>query len=279
MINKLRILFNSGIGYLYKTNLKLKRYTKLNDKTSNNPKIIVSLTSYGRRVGKTVPYAIMSILNQTYTPDKIILWLDNSWNIDTIPKALKNLMKYGVEICFCEDVKSYKKLIPTLLTYPKDFIITIDDDIIYSRNLIHDLMEGYKTDGNIQCSVGIIPRLISANQFAPYKDWIEKSEPYTGEYLVPIGAGGVLYPPNSLSPDVLNKDEFTELAPKADDLWFWVMAKRKGTNHSCCDINGSNYSFDAIYQFFHKGSALTHSNAGESMNDIQLKRIIGRYPL
>lgn len=279
MINKLKILFNSCVGYLYKIILRIKKYPKLNEGISNYPKIIVSLTSYGRRVESTVPYAIMSILNQTYAPNKIVLWLDNSWNIDIIPKSLKDLMKYGVEIRFCEDIKSYKKLIPTLLAYPKDIIITIDDDIIYSRNLIRDLIKGYQLDGNIQCSVGIIPQIIKPNQFGPYNDWIEKNETYTGDYLVPIGAGGILYPPNSLSLDVLNKEEFSELAPNADDLWFWVMAKRIGTKHSCCDINGTNYSFDAIYQFFHRGSALTHSNAGDSMNDIQLKQIIARFPL
>ena len=279
MINKLKILSNSCIGYLYKFILRIKKYPKLNKEFINNPKIIVSLTSYGRRVGKTVPYAIMSMLNQTYPPDMIILWLDSSWKINTIPKTLKDLMKYGVEIRFCEDIKSYKKLIPTLLAYPKDIIITIDDDIIYSRNLIRNLIKGYQLDGNIQCSVGIVPQIIKSNHFGPYKNWTEVNGTYTGDYLVPIGAGGVLYPPKSLSPDVLSKEDFAELAPNADDLWFWVMAKRIGTKHSCCNIDGTNYSFDAIYQFFHKGSALTHSNAGASMNDIQLKQIIDRYPL
>lgn len=33
------------------------------------------------------------------------------------------------------DIKSYKKLIPTLQKYPDSIIVTADDDIIYRRHV------------------------------------------------------------------------------------------------------------------------------------------------
>lgn len=47
--------------------------------------------------------------------------------------------------------------------------------------------------------------------------------------IVPIGAWGILYPPQSLSPQVTNHGLYMELAPKADDLWFKAMAVLAGT--------------------------------------------------
>ena len=38
------------------------------------------------------------------------------------------------------------------------------------------------------------------------------------------GCGGVLYPPKSLNPNVLNKQEFMSLIPTHDDIWFWLNA-------------------------------------------------------
>ena len=38
------------------------------------------------------------------------------------------------------------------------------------------------------------------------------------------GVGGVLYPPNCFTNEVLREDIFLKSAPKADDIWLWIMA-------------------------------------------------------
>lgn len=38
--------------------------------------IIVSFTSYDRRVSKCAPYTIFSMIVQTMRPEKIVLWVD-----------------------------------------------------------------------------------------------------------------------------------------------------------------------------------------------------------
>lgn len=277
IFNKFKILLNAITGYCIKFKIDVFGIGNIEPlPSSSNDQIIVSLTSYGRRVKSVVYYTLVSLLKQTERPSKIILWLDNSWNDDNIPQKLKSLTKYGVEIRSCEDIRSYKKLIPTLKEFPKNIIVTVDDDVIYNKHLIKSLMDGYRNNGRIQCTIGSIPKL-HKGIFSPYTTWTEIRHFYAGDYMVPIGVGGVLYPPESLDKEVLNIEAFTKLAPNADDLWFWCMAKKKGSSHSCIDFPHNNYSFDALYQHFHNGSALTHKNAGEGMNDIQLKNILNHY--
>ena len=280
MIRKLRILLNSIIGYFIKWKYDLcgERVIAPLKKSKEDPSIIISLTSYGRRITKSIVYyTLVSLFRQKKQPHRIILWLDESWIKKTIPSKITRLTLYGLEIRFFKDIKSYKKLIPTLIENPDSIIITVDDDMIYHKNLIKSLVNGYKKDGNIQCTVASCP-LDHNKKLLPYNSWRSIYFERENDYIVPIGVGGVLYPPNSLSIEALNEKAFTTLAPRADDLWFWAMAKLNGSKHSFVKLNGSNYSFDAIYQFFHKGSALTHSNSGECYNDVQLNNILKAYP-
>lgn len=280
MFNKLRILLNSIIGYFIKWqyDLRGKHAIVPLKKSNDDPEIIISLTSYGRRVSKSIVYyTLVSLFLQKKQPTRIILWLDKSWIKRPIPSKITQLTLYGLEIRFFKDIKSYKKLIPTLIENPDSIIITVDDDMIYHKNLIESLVKGYKKDGNIQCTVASYP-LDPSKKILPYNNWRVVFSEGEDDVIVPIGVGGVLYPPNSLSIEVLNERVFTTLSPRADDLWFWAMARLNGSKHSFVKLNGSNYSFDAIYQFFHKGSALTHSNSGECYNDVQLNNILKAYP-
>ncbi|MGL5426399.1 MAG: hypothetical protein ACRDAS_00590, partial [Cetobacterium sp.] len=91
---------------------------------SKEPQIIVSLTTYNKRI-YDVHLTIESLFRQTLMPNKIILWLaEDEFNRYNIPFMLQKLEKKGLEIGFCKDLKSYKKLIPTLVKYPNDIVIT-----------------------------------------------------------------------------------------------------------------------------------------------------------
>lgn len=283
MIKKIKIINNVFIGYLYKLGylLRLKKIKKLSP--INNSNIIVSLTSYGRRVDKVVYYTLISILNQTVQPDKIILWLDkNKWNENNIPKKLLRLINKGIEIRYCEDIKSYTKLIPTLKIYPNSIIITLDDDIIYKKNILEKLINtNKKYPEKIITNLCRFPISIDNEKFLPYKQWISPYHlPKEFKYILPLGVSGVLYPPGSLYKEVSNYELAKKLSPFADDLWFWIMAKLQHTNHIVISQNESiGYAFDDLYQYFHKGSALTHSNSGLNRNDDQLKAIMEYYYL
>ena len=84
--------------------------------------VTVSLTSYGDRV-YSVCYVIYSILMQSVQPNRIILWLsEQEYNDENLPQSLKDLRSRGVEIAYCPDYRSYKKIIPTLRKYSEDVI-------------------------------------------------------------------------------------------------------------------------------------------------------------
>lgn len=53
------------------------------------------------------------------------------------------------------------------------------------------------------------------------------------KFLIPIGYGGILYPPKALYKDVIKDDLFLKLSPKADDLWFWFCGILNNTHKRC----------------------------------------------
>lgn len=269
------------LGQIKKALLNLKPYAAYSQHKKST--IVVSLTSYGRRVNKTVYFTILSILNQSLPPKKIILWLDSdNWNNDNIPSKLKKLVEYNLlEINYTEDIRSFKKLIPTLKLYPDDVIVTVDDDVIYSKFLLEKLYGNYLSNPNsIYCTRASVVEFINGKP-KPYKTWesAKSNKISYNSYLFPVGIGGVLYPPHALAKETLDKKKFMELCPEADDIWFWRMAKLNGFSHTYVSLYPNIYPFDAIYQAFHRGSALTHSNVGNNKNDIQLERVLKAYPL
>jgi hypothetical protein len=145
---------------------------------------IVTLTSYGKRIKSTAPYTICSLLNQTVLPDRIILWLANG---TPIPSILKDLMKKGVEIKYCKDIKSYKKLIPALKQFPDDVLITADDDVYYSANWFEQLKNAYSND-KTKIYAHRMHRISfdEHHNIMPYKKW---------QHTINNGGGGGYFPP------------------------------------------------------------------------------------
>ena len=196
------------------------------NETNNGKNIIVSLTSYPLRI-KYVHLTIKSLLNQTIKPKKIILWLAESdfpRRNKNLPKNLLSLHDRIFKIDYYElDIKSYKKLIPTLEKYPNNIIITVDDDIIYKNNTIEKLYKNYlKYPKDIQAH-RITKFILKSGEFKIIPGGYDyyKSSSFLNKLT---GVGGVLYPPKCFYKDILKKDLFMKLAPTNDDQWFWVQA-------------------------------------------------------
>ena len=279
ILRKVRLGYYAILGYIYERLIDMHVLSVPELTNQNSADVVVSLTSYGRRVkSNVVYYTIVSLLRQRLQPARIILWLaDNEWNDDTIPSKLKNLKNKGVEICYCEDIRSYKKLIPTLQKYPNNAIVTVDDDVIYSNDTISVLLKAHQLyPADIIC---LHAAKIKVENGVPcdYKSWPDLSKDESGELIFPIGEGGVLYPEGCFSKDILQKELFTQLCPIADDIWFWVCGLLNGTKKRFVKKSGKNLSFDSLYQHFYKGAALTHNNRFEDSNDIQFKNVFNYY--
>lgn len=110
----------------------------------------------------------------------------------------------------------------------------------------------------------------------PYRDWrffVTKNFNY--DLLFPKGVGGVLYPPDSLSEICTDESEFLDLAPQADDIWFWAIAQLKKTKYRLVK-HGSKGFFPISKQEFEK--PLWHRNMLEGGNDKQIKQVFKRFP-
>jgi len=194
-------------------------------KEKRNPQIIVSLTSYPDRI-YDIHYCLYSLLNQSFKPDKLILWLSKEEfpNLEkNLPSRILKLKKHGLEIKWTEkNFKNYDKLINPLKEYPDDFIVTADDDLYYPGDWLERLYENYDGENIIAHRAHLVS--FESGSVKPYDQWEKSIE--TDEISVlnfPTTGGGVLYPPNVFYKDVLKDELFLKLTPHADDIWFWGM--------------------------------------------------------
>jgi len=272
-----KMTFNKTFNYKKADKSILKFNTCGINKNIRNPKIIVSLTSFPKRI-QNVYYVIYSLMEQTLKPDKIILYLAEEQfknKENNLPQNLLNFIQYGLEIKWCSrDIKSYKKLIPILNDYPNDIIITVDDDIFYQKNWLELLYKSYLKNPNcISCHSAHRIKLNSDNDIESYNKWEKRVINYKASYMNFLtGCGGVLYPPHSLYKDVLNEELFMKLAPTADDIWFWAMAVLNMTKIAIVE-NGIFYPLPIDNN--EKGSLY---EVNKYQNDIFIQNIINYYP-
>ncbi len=275
-----------GIRLCIKHKCKFK-YTEapavgVNTDSKREPKLIISLASYPARI-KTVHITINTLLQQTLKPDKVILWLAQEQfpNAEKdLPKDLLRLKEYGLEIEWCEDdVKSYKKLVPALIKYPDDIIVTADDDVYYQPNMLESLYNAYlKNPQNIYVKRSVklhlnngYPEGISSRKYF-YKHLTEPS--YFNQIM---GGSGCLYPPHSLYKDCTDTDIIRSTIPTHDDAYFWSMAV---LNRTKIQVVGG---FDENLYFVDgtQDIGLMHTNK-RGQEGIQLedayKIMINRYP-
>ena len=247
-------------------------------KKSLEKKLIVSLTSFPARIN-TVYKTIESLLNQTLKADAVILWLAEEQfpnKEKDLPKYLLELTKKGLTISWCEDIRSYKKLIPTLKQYPNDIIVTVDDDIIYNKDTLKNLYLTYLKNDN--CIICHRAHYITFNwgKINSYSKWINCVNNYkkSSYNLFFTGCGAVLYPPNCLHKDIFNKDLFQKLAKDTDDIWFWAMAVLNNFKIKIAE----KPILDLEYIDETQEQALYLNNCDGGNNDKNIKLILDYYP-
>ena len=106
-------------------------------------RVIVTLTSYPPRMN-TIWMTLRSIFGQSRLPDKIVLYLAKSdfpIGEADLPDSLREMLWNDFEIRWVdEDLKPHKKYYWAFRDFPDDLVVTIDDDLIYRRNMIETLL-------------------------------------------------------------------------------------------------------------------------------------------
>lgn len=216
---------------VFATQLGLRRLPvkQLLQRKSTTVPMVVSFTSIPQRLAK-VHYTVKSLLNQTVSPEKIVLWLHEDLKTG-LPKKLQQLQGDIFDIRYSPFTCPHRKLIHSLQAFPDAAVITCDDDSMYEPLWLQRLYEehcAYPAD-----VIANRCNLISYDgkgETLPYRNWGKVSDGgFTAEALMPAGYGGVVYPPASLDPRATDEKLFMQLAPRADDLWFKAMSVLKGT--------------------------------------------------
>lgn len=232
-------------------------------------RVVITLTSYPPRfnhLGKT----LRSLLDQNVKADAVELWIAKS-DVDALPADVLALKNAGLSVHPCRDIRSYKKLIPALESDPLAFYITADDDVYYPQDWLSALVSAARENpGAIIGTRTHMARRLSGGTLAPYADWELATDRLVadgaGEELFPTGVGGILYPPGSLDPKVLDEAAFMELCPRGDDIWFFWMARMAGTRHRRADG-----WFDIIDWPDSQRVALYNDNLLADGNDAQIR--------
>lgn len=255
------------------------RFTQFNNKykiqecAKSVDRIIVSLTSFPARIDR-LWLVIETLLRQTKKPDMIILWLSKKQfaSIDVLPKRLLDQQRRGLKIVLKEeDFRSHKKYYYTLNEYPRDILITVDDDIFYRTDMISVLLSyHYRYPGYVIANFAFKMKYFN-RELLPYNCWVNNNDIYNEirGYDVFFGSGGgTLFPRNSLNEMAYSSDDFMQLCPFADDVWLNAMCRinnypvlKTEYNSLCLPILNKN------------DVRLTTQNVINNKNDIQIKSI------
>lgn len=207
---------------------EIKGPLNLSDRPRAN--LVVSLTSYGDRL-KTCHLAIKSILDQELVPSRVVLWLDDETNGIRLPEELTGLVPLGVEIRRgCNNLRGHKKYFYAMREFGNLPIITIDDDVLYDRDVISTLVALHYKFPEAVVARRAHRIMASGSHLLPYHEWgyeFRENCPHPRASLMATGVGGVLYPPYFADDDLLNEDAIKAYALRADDIWLKAFEARK----------------------------------------------------
>ena len=208
-----------------------------------NIPIYISLTSIFNNQDILL-ITLQSIINQSILPDKIYLYLseepylldkgfyDKKITNENLIKFIENNSKL-ININWVENEGSYRKLLPLLKEKWNDdcIIITIDDDTIYDKNLIKNLVNDYNKNKCVINYRGFTPKM---NKLQEFDYTIRKNNFIKNDiYNFPTGKGGILYKPiffHKTGDLIFNKELYMNYCSKQDDVWFYLVRIKNNIN-------------------------------------------------
>ena len=230
----------------------------------------ISMTTHGRRL-KDVHIVIETIGKGTILPSRFMLFLDVEEDVLHPNKALKRLMKRGLEIHLAENLGPHTKIQWWIRNAP-DFSrahIVVDDDIFYPVWWLERMLESaqYEPTSIMAYRAHRIVLTEDKNGLMPYDSWPAGIKGPSHLNLA-TGCSGILFPPNFL--EILRKagDGFRDKCPRADDVWHAYLSIENGVGIGL--VTEESIHFDTL-----PGSqeyALHLTNVSEQQNDVQLRQ-------
>lgn len=263
-------------GELYRSFLIVQKHDFETMKRLVSRRLIVSLTSYPHRIG-TVAQCLETIYAQTHKADQIILWLAEEQfpgkEADLPQDLLTLIQQQRLCVRWCDDLKPHKKYFYAMQEYADDLIVTIDDDLIYPKDMLAALYKSYLQYPEAVSALRTHLIVVSeSDRILPYNAWPQETDACIYEpcmQLIATGGAGTLYPPNLLHHAFFDKAAIMENSPMADDLW--LKAAQAIANVPV--VLARPYE---PLQFLPNSQeeALFHTNVKGNQNDVQLMKII-----
>lgn len=228
----------------------------LNENSMQN-KIIISITSWPPRY-QTAHMVFQNIIRQAKAAKlmnriHIVLVLSEEEACDVRFRQdacdlIRRMEKLNVEVIYDKgNIRSHKKLIPTIEKYPDNPILVVDDDVIQPDGWLQTFVRDHdahtediiygQSNGNISVVDGRIVEQTMRNT-------------HPGEITVNAkpanGAAGTLYPAHTFTdPRFFDRDLMMQLSPSSDETWQWAFAKIEGRTYRCLSSHNYPYCFGA----------------------------------
>ena len=233
--------------------------------------VTVSFTSFPARLG-SLHLVVRSLLKQTVLPERIVLYLGTDSMDSDIPEKLRKLEKYNFTIkTGYDDIKPHKKYFYAMQEYPDDIIITVDDDSLYDRNLVRDLLRCHEKYPEAVCARRV--HKITKNADGTLKKYNDWEWEYTGSRepsfkLFATGCGGVLYPPHIFTEEAFNSEAIKKHCLTTDDIWLKFMELKNNVKV----VWSANRIIHPLSLRHIQESGLFHTNV-QSTNDENIKNM------
>ncbi len=195
--------------------------------------IVLSITSIPERIELFLSQ-LDWLAAQTRLPMTTVIWLGEEEFPATRRRELAARFKLppGTQLRYRPDLGPQTKLLYALREFPDLAVVTADDDVRYPPFWFAGLAEAYQAaPAIIHCYRAHLMRVSATGMPAPYQewDWLAPGVRGPSQLLFPTGTCGVLYPPDSLAPQIFELEHMRQLCPTADDVWFKAMALLRGT--------------------------------------------------
>lgn len=261
---------------LYLDFFKVRRHDYETMNQLRNRKIIVSLTTFPKRIG-TLTTVLDTIYLQTRPADRIILWLAEEQfpnKEKDLPKDLMLLVNdKRLEIRWCDDLRPHKKYFYALQEFTEELVVTIDDDLLYPADMLEKLFQSYLMYPDAVSTLRAHLILINEdNEILSYSDWVKETDACIYEpsmQLLATGGAGVLYPPKLFNPKFFDKEAIKETCLCADDLWLKAMQT----------VSEVPVVVARHYEHLHylpdsQDDGLVRTNVDQNQNDVQFEKIL-----
>lgn len=250
----------------------------INKTEKRDTKIILSLKTYSKRY-KTIGLTLKSLLLQTVKPDRIIVWLDEDIPENRITEEMRSFEQYGIEYRHRNlDLRPHGKYFYAMQEFPEDKIITVDDDLIYPKNMIEILIKTNRKYPQAVCARRVhLITLDSERKPRKYNEW--KYE-YRGSkapshLLCATGGAGTLYPPHVLPKEAFIAEDIKAYCYNADDLWLKVMELYNGVKV----VWAKNHLVLPREVKKSQKYMLCEANVLNGDNDLYIKNLQEKYPM